>query len=50
MYTIKGVFDNFILLFHALFSRVGYVALYVFGCSTNAVCLQHKTKILVPCM
>lgn len=41
MYAIKGVFRNFILLFYALFGCDGYVALYVFGCSTNAVCLQH---------
>lgn len=41
MYTIKGVFDNFILLFHALFSRVGYVAPHVFGCNTNGVYQPH---------
>jgi len=27
--------------YYALFGCDGYVALYVFGCSTNAVCQQH---------
>jgi len=41
MYTIKGVFHNFIFLFHVLSGCVGYVALYVFGCNTNGVYQQH---------